>query len=79
MAGIRRLFRKSRQNGDCVVADAVTIEPISVFKFPGNREKYRENNELGLAWGPLMLRKTLLRWALSAKFRKQQNRETGAP
>jgi hypothetical protein len=62
-----------------LVADAVTIEPGSVLKFPGNREKYRENDELGLAWDPLMLRKTLLRWALSAKFAKQQNRETGEP
>jgi hypothetical protein len=26
------------------------IEPGSVFKFPGNREKYRENDKLGLAW-----------------------------
>jgi hypothetical protein len=34
MAGIRRLFRKSRQNGDCVVADAVRVEPVSAAKFP---------------------------------------------
>jgi hypothetical protein len=26
-----------------VVADAVGIEPVSSHKFPGNREKYREN------------------------------------
>jgi hypothetical protein len=60
------------------VADAVTIEPVSVFKFPGNREKYRENNELGLAWGPLMLRKPFcdghfLRNSLSNRTGKLEN------
>ena len=28
---------------DCVVADAVVIEPVSATKGLGNREKYREN------------------------------------
>ena len=28
--------------GDCVVADAVTVEPVSTLKFPANREKNTE-------------------------------------
>jgi hypothetical protein len=28
--------------GDCVVADAVQVEPVSTPKFPANREKNRE-------------------------------------
>ena len=28
--------------GDCVVADAVAVEPVSAPKFPANREKNRE-------------------------------------
>jgi hypothetical protein len=31
-----------RDSGDCVVADAVTYEPVSIPKFPANREKNRE-------------------------------------
>jgi len=27
---------------DCVVADAVTVEPVSATKFPANRENNRE-------------------------------------
>jgi len=28
---------------DCVVADAVAVEPVSDTNFANNREKYREN------------------------------------
>jgi hypothetical protein len=34
--------RKSLFVWDCVVADAVAVEPVSASKFPTNREKYRE-------------------------------------
>jgi hypothetical protein len=30
---------------DCVVADAVAVEPVSTMKIPDNREKYRENQK----------------------------------
>jgi hypothetical protein len=30
------------ENPDCVVANAVTVEPVSTAKFPANREKNRE-------------------------------------
>ena len=42
IADICRLFRKSPRTGDCVVADAVVVEPVSPYEFPANREKYRE-------------------------------------
>jgi hypothetical protein len=42
MAGICRLFRKSLRTSDCVVADAVAIEPVSIAGFPAYREIYRE-------------------------------------
>ena len=32
---------------DCVVADAVLVEPVSIPKFPANREKNREFPALG--------------------------------
>ena len=32
----------TRDLGGCVVADAVTYEPVSTAKFPANREKNRE-------------------------------------
>ena len=35
-----------RDLGDCVVADAVTCEPVSTVKFPANREKYREFRQI---------------------------------
>jgi hypothetical protein len=38
------------------------------LKFPGNREKYRENDELGQLWTHSYLKKALLPWAFSAKF-----------
>src|SRR3954464_3118477 len=34
--------RNAPQMADCVVADAVDIEPVSASNFPDNREKYRE-------------------------------------
>jgi hypothetical protein len=34
--------RKSRLAQECVVADAVRIEPVSTSKFPDNRENNRE-------------------------------------
>jgi hypothetical protein len=43
MAGICRLFRKSPFDCDCVVADAVAIEPVSASAFPGIRENNSEN------------------------------------
>jgi hypothetical protein len=35
-------FGKSLFAPDCVVADAVAIEPVSAFSFPANREINRE-------------------------------------
>jgi hypothetical protein len=40
--GILRYFRKSPFVGDCVVADAVAVEPVSASYFPANREINRE-------------------------------------
>ena len=37
-----------RDSGDCVVADAVTYEPVSILKFPANREKNREFRQIRL-------------------------------
>jgi hypothetical protein len=34
--------------GDCVVADAVQVEPVSTAKFPANRENNREFAEKGV-------------------------------
>ena len=42
IAGICRLFRKSPRTRDCVVVDAVAIEPVSASEFPANREINRE-------------------------------------
>jgi hypothetical protein len=39
---IRTAPGKSLFVWDCVVADAVAVEPVSAWKFPPNREKYRE-------------------------------------
>ena len=44
-AQIRGLWCRVRDFGDgekCVVADAVTVEPVSTAEFPANREKNRE-------------------------------------
>jgi hypothetical protein len=32
----------SANSGECVVADAVMVEPVSTAKFPANREKSRD-------------------------------------
>jgi len=40
---IPRRLGKSRFAQDCVVADAVAVEPVSDTNFANNREKYREN------------------------------------
>jgi hypothetical protein len=37
-----RTAGKSLRKSECVVADAVTVEPVSAKNFPGIREKYRE-------------------------------------
>ena len=41
-AGYLRGFRQSPVVRDCVVADAVAVEPVSTPKSPANREKNRE-------------------------------------
>jgi hypothetical protein len=38
---------KSPFGCDCVVADAVVFEPVSIIEFPANREINRENREIG--------------------------------
>ena len=35
-----------RDSGNCVVADAVPVEPVSILKFPANREKNREFRQI---------------------------------
>jgi hypothetical protein len=37
-----RAAGKSPQTSDCLVAEAVEIEPVSTTEFAENREKYRE-------------------------------------
>jgi hypothetical protein len=42
-------FGKSPQSAgqpDCVVANAVAVEPVSTKEIPNNREKYRENRKI---------------------------------
>src|SRR6188768_2026667 len=41
-AGHLQVSGKSRGSKECVVADAVVIEPVSASQFPANREKNRE-------------------------------------
>jgi hypothetical protein len=36
------LTKALRTLRECLVADAVAIEPVSTLDFPANREKYRE-------------------------------------
>ncbi len=48
----RGKVRKSPQNAgqqDCVVADAVQVEPVSTPEFPANREINRESFKIGAA------------------------------
>jgi hypothetical protein len=40
--GYLPIVGKSLLVADCVVADAVAVEPVSTPKFPANREKNRE-------------------------------------
>ena len=35
-----------RDSGDCVVADAVLVEPVSTAEFPANRENNREFRQI---------------------------------
>ena len=42
IAGFLAVSGKSRGSKECVVADAVVIEPVSASQFPANREKNRE-------------------------------------
>jgi len=42
LGGHSRLFRNTAQTADCLVAEAVVIEPVSSMYFAANREKYRE-------------------------------------
>ena len=45
-AAFSRKVSASGDLGDCVVADAVTVEPVSIVKFPANREKNREFHQI---------------------------------
>jgi hypothetical protein len=38
MAGYLAVSRKCRRSIECVVAHTVDVEPVSIFKFPDNRE-----------------------------------------
>jgi hypothetical protein len=42
LSGYSAETRNSRLASNCVVVDAVRIEPVSVAKFPSTREKNRE-------------------------------------
>jgi len=46
LGGNSRVFRNAPQTSDCVVAEAVAIEPVSTARFARNREKYRVNGVL---------------------------------
>jgi hypothetical protein len=46
LAAVSTVVRKSPGEQDCVVADAVTIEPVSIAKFPANREINREFHQI---------------------------------
>ena len=62
-----------------VVVDAVTVEPVSSKQFPANREKYMEVDQHGPLWATPMFEESLCDGRFSAKFPKQQNRESGEP
>jgi hypothetical protein len=47
-AGFSRKVSVIRDQGNCVVADAVPYEPVSIPKFPANREKNREFRRIRL-------------------------------
>ena len=42
----------TRDSGDCLVADAVLVEPVSTAKFPANREKNREFRKIVASRAP---------------------------
>ena len=48
MAAFSAADRKSPEIQDCVVADAVQVEPVSTPKFPANREINREFRRIRL-------------------------------
>jgi hypothetical protein len=65
---------KSLQMGDCLVADAAMVEPVSAAQFPANREINREFRRKR----PLraLLKRTRERiQSLTVKFSTQQSRE----
>ena len=45
---------------DCVVADAVTVEPVSASEFPANREKNREFCKIAASGAPETVNKTVV-------------------
>jgi len=51
LAAFSAAIRKSPHMQDCVVADAVAVEPVSTPKFPANREINREFFNFGLDRG----------------------------
>ena len=61
-AGFSRKVSGIRDWGNCVVADAVQVEPVSTPQFPANREINREffnfgpNRRLGVAIRPMIQR-----------------------
>jgi hypothetical protein len=46
LGGHSRVSRNALQKPDCLVAEAVEIEPVSAVEFAENREKYRVNGVL---------------------------------
>jgi hypothetical protein len=50
---------------DCVVADAVVVEPVSAPKFPANREINREFFDFGLARGSEVAICPMIHWTWS--------------
>jgi hypothetical protein len=52
-AGFSRKVSGIRDWGNCVVADAVRVEPVSTPKFPANRENNREFRRIRLL-GPIL-------------------------
>ena len=68
------LARKSPVARECMVADAVVVEPLSTAKFPANREKNREFCQIRPLSAILKLTREQIQ-RLAAKFPTQQNRE----
>jgi len=55
------------ENRDWVVADAVTVEPVSTAKFPANREKNREFRRIH-PLGPILSAHTLAKSKVSSEI-----------